>query len=98
MPATSAGSATKLTAKLHSSTAVRGCNDSIKISRKVNGNFTQSLSVSFQRTVRVSDNGATNELPPSLGAFSLYATAAFAQSLPQQMVAKGGYFFPMYRK
>jgi hypothetical protein len=57
-----------------------------------------SLQVSFQRTIRVSDNNnTTNMLPPSLGSFPLFESSAH-KSLPSAMRAKGGYFFPMHRK
>jgi hypothetical protein len=57
-----------------------------------------SLSISFKRTVRVPDNGKTNNLPPGLGSFPLYNVADFSNVLPQEMVEKGGLFFAMYRK
>lgn len=56
-----------------------------------------SLQVSFQRTIRVSDNNTTNRLPPSLGKFPLFEASAH-KGLPSAMRAKGGYFFPMHRK
>lgn len=57
------------------------------------------LKVQFHRTVRVPDvqNGAS-ELPPSIGHFPLFSVAAYAEKLPQAIAAKGGIFFPMYRK
>lgn len=55
-----------------------------------------SLEICFERTVRVSDNGTTNELPPSLGNFPVFETSAYKR-LPTAMKAKGGYFIPMYR-
>ncbi|WP_257067767.1 hypothetical protein, partial [Campylobacter jejuni] len=56
------------------------------------------LSIGFQRTIRVSDNDSTNDLPPSLGSFPLFRTCDYKETLPSQMEAKGGYFLPMHRK
>jgi len=57
-----------------------------------------SLEIYFRRTVRVPESGKPNNLPPGLGAFSLYNVAEFSRVLPQDMVEKGGLFFAMYRK
>ena len=56
-----------------------------------------SLQVSFERTIRVSDNNTTNNLPPSLGSFPFFEASAH-KGLPSAMRAKGGYFLPMHRK
>jgi hypothetical protein len=56
------------------------------------------LKISFRRTVRVPDTEQANYLPPNLGTFPLKAVSQHAQHLPSRMVAKGGVFFPMYRK
>jgi hypothetical protein len=55
------------------------------------------LWVSFERTVRVSDNGNVNSLPPSLGHFPIFNTSNYEKTLPAPMAAKGGYFLPMHR-
>lgn len=70
---------------------------SIIASRKDENGVKQSLSISFERTVRVSDNESANELPPGLGCFPLYSAASF-DSLPPKMAKKGGFFFPMYQR
>jgi hypothetical protein len=59
---------------------------------------TQTLEISFKRTVRVSDNGETNALPPSLGSFPIYSTEKYASKLPTYMAGKKGFFIPMYRE
>jgi hypothetical protein len=59
---------------------------------------TSGLSISFQRTIRVSDNGSTNDLPPNLGSFPLFKASDYNETLPSQMAAKGGYFLPIHRK
>jgi len=56
------------------------------------------LKITFKRTIRVPDNGDVSYLPPATGIFPLYNIAEFAGVLPQEMVDKGGVFFPMYRK
>jgi hypothetical protein len=56
------------------------------------------LKVSFRRTIRVPDNQQISDLPPSLGAFPLKRVSEYFAKLPNSMAAKGGLFFPMYRK
>jgi hypothetical protein len=58
----------------------------------------QDLWISFERTVRVSDNDSENNLPPSLGQFPIFDTSAYKKTLPPVIAAKGGYFLPMHRK
>lgn len=56
------------------------------------------LRISFQRTIRVPDNHQKSALPPDLGSFPLKPISRYAHMLPKDMAAKGGAFFPMYRK
>lgn len=56
------------------------------------------LKVAFQRTVRVSDNDSNSNLRPGMGSFPLFETLDYQEKLPSAMVAKGGYFFPMYQR
>jgi hypothetical protein len=74
---------------------LRTCGNSIQVDREWP---TSGLTISFQRTIRVSDNDSTNDLPPSLGSFPLYRTSDHRETLPSPMEAKGGYFLPMHRK
>lgn len=55
------------------------------------------LSINFQRTIRVPDDGQTHRLPPGLGKFPIYNVANYARNLPLDTVQKGGVFIPMYR-
>ncbi|KIL88375.1 hypothetical protein FAVG1_08454 [Fusarium avenaceum] len=55
------------------------------------------LVISFMRTVRVPESDKEYDLPPGLGRFPLFNIAPFSHSLPPSMVAKGGFFFPMYQ-
>jgi hypothetical protein len=56
------------------------------------------LRISFRRTIRVPDNHQTSWLPPDLGAYPLKSVAEYSKNLKPEMTAKGGLFFPMYRK
>ena len=56
------------------------------------------LRISFRRTIRVPDNHQDSYLPPDLGPFPLERISEYANRLPRDMAAKGGLFFPMYRK
>lgn len=58
----------------------------------------QGLAISFHRTIRVPDNAQVSRLPPSLGTFPLYKVQDFTSRLPQDMIDKGGVFFPMHQK
>lgn len=58
----------------------------------------EQLKISFKRMVRVSDNGDSSLLPPDLGNFLLYSVSAYQKTLSNNMAAKGGLFFPMFRK
>jgi hypothetical protein len=59
-----------------------------------------TLSISFQRTVRVSDSqtGEVSQLPPGFGKFPLFNISDYAEKLPVEMVARGGAFLPIYRE
>ncbi|KAI1413445.1 hypothetical protein F5Y13DRAFT_189352 [Hypoxylon sp. FL1857] len=58
----------------------------------------QHLRITFHRTIRVPDNQAESQLPPSMGLFPLYKIRDYAHRLPPKMAAKGGVFFPMYQR
>lgn len=55
------------------------------------------VAISFQRTIRVPDNGQVSKLPPSLGTFPISHVKDHTSGLSQIMAAKGGAFLPMYR-
>lgn len=63
-----------------------------------NDKFPQRLEISFQRTIRVPDNGTVNKLPPGLGSFTLHKIQDYAHRLPDEVVKKGGVFLPMHQK
>jgi hypothetical protein len=58
----------------------------------------ERLSVSFQRTLRIPDDGRTYPLPPGLGAFPIRCVADFADAVPATWRASGGFFIPMYQR
>lgn len=76
---------------------IRLKDDNIVLTRPVD-KLQQALKISFQRTVRVADNGKTSNLPAGFGKFPLKEIENYAHNLPNHMVRKGGFFFPMYSK
>jgi hypothetical protein len=56
------------------------------------------LEITFHRTVRVPDNNNTYQLPPNLGDFPIYSVQDYKERLPNEMAAKDGLFFPIYRE
>ena len=55
------------------------------------------LSLQFQRTLRIPDDGREYPLPPGLGSFPLKHVDDFARSLPAAWVDYGGVMLPMYQ-
>ena len=53
--------------------------------------------VSFQRTLRIPDDGREHFLPPGLGRFPLEQVDDYADRLPAQWKSHGGVFMPMYQ-
>ncbi|KAK5171182.1 uncharacterized protein LTR77_004326 [Saxophila tyrrhenica] len=91
--------AEKLNVRLDNNTYEGQTRDRIVISRTmVNSKRTQKLEIYFKRTVRVTDNGSGNELPPGLGSFPVYSIEDYKNTLPAHMVAKQGYFIPMHQR
>jgi len=58
----------------------------------------ERFSVSFQRTLRIPDDGRVYPLPPGLGALPLHRVEDFAARLPAAWRAQGGVFIPMYQR
>lgn len=54
--------------------------------------------ISFQRTLRIPDDGRTYPLPPGLGAFPLRLVRDYASRVPAGWAARGGVFLPMYQR
>jgi len=53
--------------------------------------------VSFQRTLRLPDDGKTYPLPAGLGRFPLRSVAGYVDTAPEQWLEKGGVMLPMYQ-
>lgn len=57
-----------------------------------------ALAVSFQRTLRIPDDGSKYPLPPSLGTFPLARVDDHANRVPASWRRHGGVFLPMYQR
>lgn len=69
---------------------VRAQHDTITIGRH--------FGVTFQRTLRIPDDGGTYPLPPGLGAFPVRRVADYADRVPSTWRVHGGVFIPMYQR
>ena len=58
----------------------------------------ERLFVSFQRTLRVPDDGKDYPLPPGIGAFPIHRVADYADRVPREWRERGGVFIPMYQR
>jgi hypothetical protein len=56
------------------------------------------FSVSFQRTLRIPDDGGTYSLPPGLGTFPVCRVEDYADRVPAAWENLGGFFIPMYQR
>jgi hypothetical protein len=56
------------------------------------------FSVSFQRTLRIPDDGRTYPLPPGLGGFPLFKVADYRDRVPRSWHGQGGIFIPLYQR
>src|SRR3954452_10858528 len=56
------------------------------------------FSVTFQRTLRIPDDGREYPLPPSLGHFPVRRVADFADGVPAAWREHGGVLLPMYQR
>lgn len=56
------------------------------------------VQITFQRTLRIPDDGRDHPLPPGLGAFPLRRVADHAERVPPQWRAHGGILLPMYQR
>src|SRR5690349_10089095 len=56
------------------------------------------FSVSFERTLRVPDDGKTYPLPPGLGRFPISRVADYVERMPSGWRLPGGFFLPMYQR
>jgi hypothetical protein len=56
-----------------------------------------NLTMEFQRTLRIPDDGTDYLLPPGLGAFPLRHVDDYAQNVPESWIEHGGVMLPMYQ-
>jgi len=56
-----------------------------------------ALTVEFQRTLRIPDDGTTYALPPGLGRFPVRHVDDFPAQVPPKWIEHGGVMFPMYQ-
>jgi len=56
------------------------------------------FAVSFQRTLRIPDDGREYPLPPSLGSFPVCRVEDYADRVPASWREQGGVFIPMYQR
>lgn len=59
--------------------------------------LTPTAQLSFQRTLRIPDDGKTYPLPPGLGRFPVSKLEPYADKLPQAWSALGGVLIPVYQ-
>ena len=53
--------------------------------------------ISFQRTLRIPDDGKDYPLPPGMGEFPLHHVEDYSKKLPEKWAQHGGVFMPMYQ-
>lgn len=56
------------------------------------------FSVSFQRTLRIPEDGQQYPLPPSLGPFKVHRVEDFAEAVPQKWLKQSAFFIPVYQR
>ena len=56
------------------------------------------LSIAFQRTLRIPDDGEIYPLPPGLGEFPIRRVADYASRVPERWRETGGVFIPMFQR
>lgn len=56
-----------------------------------------TLTIDFQRTLRIPDDDRDYPLPPGMGRFPLRHVEDFAAHVPSAWCASGGVMFPMYQ-
>lgn len=58
----------------------------------------ERFSMSFQRTIRIPDDGNQYPLPPGLGKFPIKSVAEFSDNLPPTWQGENSFFIPMYQR
>jgi hypothetical protein len=67
---------------------------------KLNGNTLTigDLQITFQRTLRLPEDGKTHALPPGLGSFPIKKVDDYKNKVPKSWRKHGGVFLPMYQR
>lgn len=60
--------------------------------------FGDDFDVTFQRTLRIPDDGRTYPLPPGLGCFPISRVEDYSERVPGNWLEHGGIFIPMYQR
>lgn len=60
--------------------------------------LTPHVSIGFQRTLRIPDDGRTYPLPPGLGHFPIRRVGDFSRRVPPAWRERGGWFIPIYQR
>lgn len=58
----------------------------------------EGFTLSFERTLRLPDDGKTYPLPPSLGHFPICQVNDYRETVPEHWRRHGGMFIPMYQR
>lgn len=58
----------------------------------------KGLTLHFQRTIRIPDDGKTYPLPPGLGSFPVFKVTDYIDRVPKEWREHGGVFIPMYQR
>ena len=60
--------------------------------------FADHFRITFERTLRIPDDGKTYPLPPSLGHFPIKQVKDYRDRVPENWKEHGGVFIPMYQR
>ena len=58
----------------------------------------ERFSITFQRTLRIPDDGRAYPLPPGFGRFPVCRVEDYAARVPDEWRRRGGVFLPMYQR
>jgi len=58
----------------------------------------ERFSFTFQRTLRLPDDGRTYPLPPGFGSFPVHSVTEYADKVPRRWREQGGFFVPLYQR
>lgn len=70
----------------------------LKVELQNNALIFDNFVVTFQRTLRIPDDGKEYPLPPGLGRFPIYKVSDFKDKIPHEWAKEGGVFIPMYQR